>query len=1278
MLKALDLSGFKSFADRTKFEFSSGVTGVVGPNGSGKSNVVDSIKWILGVQSAKSLRGKEMTDVIFNGAAGRKPSAFAEATLIFDNTSGFLPGDRQEVSVGRRLWRNGDSEYLINGETSRLKDVRTLFMGTGVGASAYCIIEQGRVDQILQANASNRRLVFEEAAGVSKYKARKTEAMRKLERVDQNLLRLTDIVDEVEAQLNSIQRQAKKAAKFRELSKELRSLWVGLAADDFRSFSQELVEIEQKISNWESQIARRQTEQKQLQTELEQFDDQIAAADDRLRSAEKKASEHRQGVARLESTIRHQVARKTELNADFDRLRCQQTRMAAMSVEVGEEYIRVQQQLQTIDSDLQKMRVQIAQRDQEIAQSDLVIQEQKEQIQNYEIVLSEKNQSIAGFEQRISTWESELQVIRQRRETVERERKKIAERLDRFQQSVDRATESYQQSLDAMQLAEQDVERAREQRQTLQSETGELRSSLSELREKRSALLARKSILEEMERKQEGLEIGTREILNRARSSDVVPWNQIRGSVADLIQVDIENAPLVDVALANRAQLIVLLDLQEWMDYLQAGHCRVTSRVGFVEYNIDRVNAFDVRESGASRPRPNSAAKELSGLMGVVSRADNLVTSPDELPRLGEQMLQDTWIVETLDIAKRLASEEGTGCRFVTLQGELLENDGTCFVGTMRNESALIKRKSELRGLKGELSRLGEAIGQRETDINQLSKSLSGIDDEMLQVEAVLKSALEAHSHSLAEKSNAERERDELETREVELVEELEKLAESERKTASALETAQMNRARDEEDIIILRQEIEQSERQIERSQHRKTQLQQRRHDEQLNLVQREERVQSLQAVVERSRADKQERQDQLEESVRRLQTVDRKRREIRIHILNTSAELSELMLKSETLEAVARKNLAERNAIRRERSARLEREAGIRDALRSLNDQQHAEEMKTRDLRHQMNALAERIQEEYQLDLAEVVSSGESACQMRIDKIVAERNQILPELGRDNAIDIEADSDRADQPADDDAGSNESADLPTPESEPADVPTFEDVRPEIEERVNRLRRKLKMMGNVNTESLDDLDELESRFDLLKSQLDDLQEAKTTLEEIIRKINVESQRLFNESFTTIREHFQHLFRKLFGGGEGDMILEDPADVLECGIDIVARPPGKELRSISLLSGGEKTMTAVALLMAIFKSRPSPFCILDEVDAALDEANVDRFVGVIEEFRETTQFIMITHRKPTMVAADALYGVTMEQSGVSKRMSVRFEDISEDGDFQVPPGNASAA
>ena len=554
MLRSLELFGFKSFADKTVFEFSSGITGVVGPNGSGKSNVVDSIKWILGDQSAKSLRGKEMTDVIFNGSSSRSGSQFAEATLVFDNKSRFLPVELDEVSVGRRLWKSGDSEYLINRNVARLKDVRELFMGTGAGASAYCIIEQGRVDQILQSNAANRRLIFEEAAGISRFKARKTEATRRLDRVEQNLLRLTDIVDEVESQVNAVRSQAQRAARFREVSTELEELWVGMVADDFRQHSLLRQKIEQQRDQASVTLKEMRETQAVAEQQLQEADAALTEVDDELRIVEKQRSDLGSQIARLESTLHHQLAREKELLAELSRLQRQKTVMDSRVVEAEKEEEHLdnllkleQQRLHDRQQSRDSGHEQVQKLNEHLSTAQRAIEEKRVQLLEQARLNSEIASQLGGLK-------SELQSLRTRRtelhssgEILEHEIKEIETRAE---QRKEQLRDLHGNHSESSQLIDAKVT-SRDEFVSQQKRTTEL---LAALREQRSGAVARKSVLEDLEDRQEGLGIGVRDILKRSRESEERPWNLIKGTVADLLDVDMDNAALLEVALSGRAQ----------------------------------------------------------------------------------------------------------------------------------------------------------------------------------------------------------------------------------------------------------------------------------------------------------------------------------------------------------------------------------------------------------------------------------------------------------------------------------------------------------------------------------------------------------------------------------------------------------------------------------------------------------------------------------------------------------------------------------------------------
>jgi chromosome segregation protein len=1269
MLKSLEIFGFKSFADRIRFDFAPGTTGVVGPNGSGKSNVVDSIKWILGDQSAKSLRGKEMTDVIFNGASGRKPSAFAEATLTFDNASGFLPVDSAEVQIGRRLSRNGEGEYFINRAPARLKDVRDLFMGTGAGSSTYCIIEQGRVEQILQANASARRAVFEEAAGISRYKSRKLDAERKLERVDQNVARLTDIVDEVEAQLTAIRSQAVKAAKYRQISEQLRELWLGLAADQYREHSGRLAEVEAQLAvqnstgaGWDSRIA-------EIQSSLGAVEAEIARLDERLREVDGRRSDLREESGRHESTVRHQSSRVRELEADLVRLRRQRTSIESRGRDAAEAFGNAQQQAVRLDEELAARGAVLAERAREAAEVAAEVTARRQALEAERQGLLDKHRELTEASHRQSVLNTQGDELRHALSTGGQRRVALDQRIEQARAESTRRNDQVTQAAAAAQAQREVLDRLEDERLKLAGVQDQYHKTLADRREQRSAWRARKSVLEDLESRQEGLGVGVREILSRATTTKVAPWNHVIGSVADLFEVDLEWAPLIEIALGRRSEAIVVDDLAPFLDYVSRTPVPLSGRVGFIPAGRGAQSARAASgepartASGRSvhrfveRLAADAASRiDLRNQPGVECRADSLVRSSPQVPALAEQLLADVWIVDTADTAFSLAAGAGRGCRFVTLQGELIETDGTLTVGALRGETALVSQKSELRRLRQDLVRIDRQIQEDEERCESILASLGEADSELQAARLRLDEVGERHAASKREADEQHRELEQVESQLRVLDETLHAQEVKLEQTLDESQQAALAFAQLDGQIQASRQRLSALETELANLESRSIVVARRQNAEQLEIAKHEERRDALRLEEERLEREQRQFRQQSEEADRRVQQVLADRRRISLHILNTNAALAECCVKLQDLSAEAARLGAEKDALRKERAGLMKEESALSEERRRAGDLLHQLELQVRELGRERDSLVARIDEEYQVRLPELVESGVSAV-----SAYAAQNQAETAASNEPAESTPADS-------------TESGDTATP----SPAPTFADVREGLEAQVNRLRRQLKAMGSVNTESLHDLDEMETRFTHLSEQLADLVEAKKTLEEILRRISAESTRLFAESFQSIRAHFQELFRKFFGGGEGDVVLENPEDLLECGIEIVARPPGKELRSLSLLSGGEKTLTAVALLLAIFKSRPSPFCILDEVDAALDEANVERFAAVLREFKQTTQFIMITHSKRTMSAADLLYGVTMEESGVSKRLSVRFEDVDENGAIRGADSSAQRA
>lgn len=1195
MLKALELVGFKSFADKTRFEFPRGITAVVGPNGSGKSNVVDAIKWVLGEQSVKSLRGKEMVDVIFNGSATRHPLNAAEATLVFDNAERRLEIDSPEVLITRRVYRSGEAEYLINRQPCRLRDIRDLFSGTGAATEAYSVIEQGKVDVMLQSSAKDRRALFEEAAGISRFKAKKIETLRRLERVDQNLLRLSDIVDEVGNRLRSVRLQAGKARRYKEYTDRLQQLRTQVAGVDWRRLGERLAGLEGELAQLATGRDAALAEAEQLEAQALAIDGQLDATLAAQRACEARAAENRERIAAREASVEEQRDQTRESEAEEMRLLRQ---LAAMRVRAGD----LEQQLAENAAAAAAARHQHDERldAQSAAEQNLarVAGEHDQLRAEYESSRSaslEALRTVAALETEATSLvvgrdaaQAALEQRTAQRGDVAAAHRQSQEEAQRLAAQLGELATAAEESLAALLAAQ---ERLAEAQTQLKAEA----LKLAQLRERHSAAAERASLLQELEARQEGLNAAAREVLAMIRGQHDGPLRAVRGMLADLLQVSVEMAPAIEAALGDKTQAFVVEPDATFTQWAENQSSRLPGRITFVPL------------TGSAPAEHGADATAWEVLPGVHGRADRFVEASAELTALLRRLLSGTWIVENLNIALELASGAGAGFSFVTLNGEWVGADGTLAIGPRQAAAGIISRRSELRTLKQQTADLAAAVATAQAQVEAIERRIAAEKSREEELAAARERAAAALSeHKL--KSNA------AEARQAQLSDQLARLAaecnEQERKARAATQSLETTREKLTEAKARLSEleKVSQAVRQRVRQADERSQLAQRQATAaKVEVAKSEERLASLDTQLAQLQRDQRERRRSVDECRQQLERARRRRRQAESVVLTAESDLAESYLRRETL-ATEVAELASRHEAHRATRGELQAAAQSAQAqARTLEQQRHARDLGANEVRHERTTLAARLKEDYQIELAEL------------------------------AADLSLDEQRQ--------------------------------RDEVDQEIADLRRKINHIGMVNLDALAELEELEARHAALSGQFNDLTKAKDSLAQIIGKINADTRRLFVETLQAVTTNFQSLFRKLFGGGQADVVLEEGVDVLDSGIEIVARPPGKELRNISLLSGGEKTLTCVALLMAIFQYRPSPFCVLDEVDAALDEANIERFVGVLSEFLAWTQFIVITHSKKTMTCASTLYGVTMEESGVSKRVSVRFDDVSEDGQIQ---------
>jgi chromosome segregation protein len=1206
MLKRLELIGFKSFADKTRFDFASGITGIVGPNGSGKSNVVDAVRWILGEQSAKSLRGGEMADVIFNGSSSRKSLGMAEVTLTFDNSRRLLAVDADEVQFTRRVYRDGTGEYLINGTAARLRDFKDIFLGTGAGAGGYTVIAQGRVDELLQASTRDRREIFDEAAGISRFKAKKVETLRKLAVAETNLTRSKDRLDGLETQLRTLRMQAAKAQKYKEYSDRLRELRVGLGGREYRAMSAALEAEHRLLAELQVEVAGANQRTAELEKALRELDWEVSRSEEGLRHHEGRLADARQQIAGFEVTLKHE-------RSDAAGYETEVLRIGRQRAELGNRTKAIEADAARAAADANAAEEHLAEEKQAAAAAAAASAAAADRV-------AELARELTAGQQRQYDLVAEAAAARTTATTnlaqVERLQHEYTRKLGEIEQHTARRS-ALAQTLDGLSRADADVQlrltEARDRLGTLHAGRDDLadrgdrvQAALESLRVRQGDLRGRVGVLEELERTLDGLGAGVRAVLERlnahreSRNPDPPlathhsPLDQVIGLVADLLAVPHEIAPMVELALGDAAQRFVVRS-HESVDTVAALVADVPGRVGFVP----------LLASGGREP---PVGPEQTG--GLRPRLASFITS--ELPGLPDQLLGNVLLAESFADARRLAAMH-PGCRVVSRGGDLLEPDGTLTVGPLKAEAGLVSRKSELRELREQFRALSDQVAATEVEFAELRRQADAADGVIEAVEAEIE-LLSSEAGDLQQKLARQRQQ----------VEQIDETVELLRQESSLLEEEVR---RGEAAWVEAKLHAEDAERSEEQLKERLAQLQvatrsaeaARDDAQQANTA---AQVALSRAAAERDRARERAAQVEIDLRKRRVEAVDLAAAERTARDRLSECTLAMLRANAGQAEAFREKEHREQLAATLSEKAAADRAAReqVRDELQALRAgwqekqaEAHAKELAVHDLESKRDAVAMRIREDYGIDLASVErESGVGG----------------PESGV--------------------------SEPPTPDPR---LPTPAQMQTEIEE----LRRKLARLGSVNMEALEELTRIETEYHALKAQHDDLEVARRKLQDVIDAINADSRELFTTTLAAVRGYFQELFRKLFGGGQADVVLEDPSDVLGSGIEITARPPGKELRTLLLLSGGEKTLTAIALLLAIFRNKPSPFCILDEVDAALDEANTQRFAGVLREFLDLSQFIVVTHKKRTMACADRLWGVTMQESGISRLLPMRFED-----------------
>ncbi len=1215
-LQSIELLGFKSFADKTIFNFHQGITAIVGPNGCGKSNVLDAVRWALGEQSAKSLRGDEMADVIFNGSDTRKPVGFAEVSLTLSDCATHLAVDWHDVRVTRRVYRDGNSEYLLNKTPCRLRDIQNLFADTGVARAAYSMMEQGKIDMILSSRPEDRRAVFEEAAGITKYKTQKREALRKLEATDANLLRIGDVIKEVKRQIGSLQRQAGKARRYQALHADLRVL-------DTHHSRRQLDSLEAELARCHAEIARLGESEEARRTKIDNSENQLAEQRRLLEEVEDQIADGRTELQRLQSQIGgHQNRiqfnrqRAEELTELIERSRKDIAAAEAKRAQQGKE-------LEEANALVEKTRQLLQAEEAELAKLTGLISKLRAERSANDSKLEALRSSRSKTEKRIAELEDEISGLAIRRDATEETRRDLDVAISEARATRDKVRKEFAAARATAQTEQKNFDllkvKSRASEQTLHEQQQRLASTEKSLIEIEHALAEKESrleILHQLNEEGEGLAEGSQAVLKGLDNpSRIQP--ALAGALVSNLDVDPEFIAAIEAALGRNLQAIVLKDTKLAPEIIAALKEKKIGQAALVL-------------PGLSNSSPKS---QMTLPQEALAWAREKVKGPDFLAPVVVRLLHNVAIFRDLDAALSFKNH-GNDCAVATLAGEFISAEGVVFGGS-RDASAdsLLERKARMSLLSAEYaevrSRRDALLQKRDAANAILEKARSEFEETRRQYESADREQSTWDNRILF----LERESQESEQK-------IDQLRSEQTVLAKQIQTADQRIAKLEEELASERAGLEaQQNQQLEvQGAHENAAKREDEATEQLNelrvaLATGRQRYENLIAQRQPMTVREAElaetitaRQAEIANFETRLAAQSQESKSAEAAIEKQNAECAKL----EATVAALTDQRAEHSRAMNEMESKLR---AARNSLNELHDLRSKHQVRETQVQMQTDNLAEHISRRYQVNLREVVSD-----QTAFEKTL--RAQLKRRQGGSGVPSADANN------------GGEAAS----KSEVIDV-NLEQI--DVQKLIRDLTTQLDNMGPVNLDAVHEYDELEERYKFLEGQNNDLTNSRRELLDVIAQINSTTRKLFAETFSQVRRNFREMFAELFSGGRADLSLLDENDPLNCGIEISAKPPGKQLQSVSLLSGGERAMTAVALLFAIYMVRPSPFCILDEVDAPLDEGNINCFIRVLDRFVKQSQFIIMTHNKRTIAKADVLYGVTMEERGVSKLVGMKL-------------------
>ena len=1180
-LKRLEMQGFKSFADKTVLEFMPGITTVIGPNGSGKSNISDSIRWVLGEQSIKSLRGTKSEDIIFAGTQNRKSLGFAEASIVIDNTDGKLPIEFAEVVVTRRIFRNGESGYFINKAPCRLKDIQELFMDTGIGKDGYSIIGQGKIDDILSNKSEDRRNIFEEAAGIVKYRARKTESEKKLEQTKLNLLRINDILAEIEANIGPLKNQAEKAKKYLSLREELKSIEIGLFIyniDTYKVKIEELVKdidiINSQKEDEESRLSVLQNLKENLKTELEEIISKIEETQNLGFESEKK-------IEQINSDINVQKTKIENNNQNSDTYLKEIEELKKRNAEILEEK----------ENRINKKDNLLANREKfvlELEEKENKLQELTSKLSKEEVEIEEKKKQVeknteAKYENReaINTLEVNNENLNKRSKTVKNEIQETISKLDEKRMLKSDLLKTFNEKESKRNECQKRLEDIKVKREEANAKITELDNKINNLTQEYRIKDSKQKFLQEMEKEKEGYSRAVKSVLTQCEVDSNLNKG-VRGVLASLITVPEEYQLAVETVLGQTLQNIVTEteeDAKKLIEYLRKN-------------NLGRASFLPI----TSVKGKNLDKLITNGTQGVIGVASKLIKTDKKYEEIISNLLGKTVIVNDMDTAIVIAKQNKYSFRIVTLKGDIINPSGAISGGsTTQKTNSIIGRTAQIKQLEKEIEKIQKEIEKITKEKEDYENSIESLLEEITSIEASSReteieyATEEQRLESIEETiSSLETKLDKLKTETNEIVESIDKNKEEK----AVIEQKNLEL---EQEITILNTAIQNFAEKNKENQKYIDDLNFDITNLKISVSSFDESSNSLEEILSRIENELQTNMSKIENKKQQSKNLKVENEELTKTIEELKQNIEQIKIEVSTSSETAQK-------LKQEKS----------------NKNMAITKAET------------EIEEKYKI--IEEIKNQANKLEVKKSKLDVELEQIINKMWEDYEI-----------------TPNTAGEFKKPNNVA-----------ETTKEVKHLRDEIKNLGSINIDSIEEYKQTKERYDYMCEQRLDLENASSKLKKVIQDMTKIMKEQFEKQFNIINKNFGEVFKELFGGGKAELKLTDETDILNCGIEIEVQPPGKKLQNMMLLSGGERAFTAIALLFSILRINPAPFCVLDEIEAALDDVNVYKFADYLKKFTGETQFLVITHRKGTMEAADTVYGITMEESGISKLLSMKLE------------------